>query len=57
MRIVQRALAGLEDKGLVKKLKGEAGEKFLDPMPLVERLQAYTKVDKDYLARTGGSVA
>jgi DNA-binding MarR family transcriptional regulator len=57
VRTVQRALSNLQESGLVKRLKGPDGETFLDPTPLVERLGAFTKVDRDYLIRTGGLVA
>ena len=52
VRTVQRALERLEEARLLLREKGENGESYLNPAPLVARLSAIANADKDYVIRT-----
>jgi hypothetical protein len=54
IRTVQRALAALEEGGLIVRAEGPNAENVLDPEPLVKRLSELAKHDFDYQFRTGG---
>jgi hypothetical protein len=56
VRTVQRAIAKLEDEGLLVRRMTSKGVAELDPDPLVQKLCEFAKTDKDYLIRTGGFV-
>jgi len=53
VRTVQRALQDLEENGLLKRVKGDDGETYMDPAPLVEKLGKLAMNDKDYAIRKG----
>lgn len=57
-RTVQRAIQHIEeDLGLLSKTQGAEGETFLDPSPLVKKLEELVKDDPSYLYRTEGPAA
>jgi hypothetical protein len=57
VRTVQRAITKLETEGLLVRRVNRKKVAELDPEPLVQKLCAFAKTDKDYLVRTGGFVA
>lgn len=57
-RTVQRAIQRIEDDlGLLSKIQGAEGETFLDPLPLVKKLEELVKDDPSYLYRKEGHAA
>lgn len=50
-RTVQRSLQQLEELGLLVREKDARGPTYLDPAPLVEKLEALAKKDADYQIR------
>ncbi len=56
VRTVQRAIAKLENDGLLVRRITPKRVAELDPDPLVQKLCEFAKTDKDYLVRTGGFV-
>lgn len=50
-RTVQRSLQQIEELGLITREQDTRGPTYLDPAPLVEKLEALAKKDADYLIR------
>lgn len=50
-RTVQRSLQQLEELGILVREKDQRGPTYLDPAPLVEKLEALAKKDTDYQIR------
>ena len=50
-RTVQRSLQQIEQLGLLAREKTPKGPSYLDPSPLVEKLNALAKTDADYQIR------
>jgi len=56
VRTVQRAISRLEELDLLKRTN-EGGSVILDPDPLVDKLSALAKSDKDFLARSKSQIS
>lgn len=52
-RTVQRSLRVLEDMKVLVPEAGDDGSSYLNPAPLVEKLNEFALSDTDYLVRTG----
>lgn len=57
VRTVQRAIMKLESEGLLVRRINAKKIAELDPEPLVQKLCAFAKNDRDYIVRAGGFVA
>ena len=53
VRTVQRSIAHMEEIGLLMRVVSTAGPTYLDPSPLVAKLNKIARTDEDYLFRTG----
>ncbi len=57
VRTVQRATSKLEKLGLITRKKGKAGETYVDPELLVQRLEQLAEKDPRYMEGTNKNLA